>query len=68
MIIVPDTKENRTVRNAVASMAIENMYYDEAFIRKLLLVANGKMTSEELRREVLNQYIKNSFRLKLDQS
>ena len=57
-MIVKNTKENRTVRNAVATMAIENMYYDEEFIRKLLLVANNKMTSEELRQEVIARYKK----------
>ena len=55
-MLVKNTKANRTVRNAVASMAIEGMHYDEKFIAELLKVANGEKSSEELRQEVIRKY------------
>ena len=58
MVKVKNTKENRTVRNAVASLAISNMYFDEKLINELLMVANGQKTSEELRSEIIKKYRK----------
>ena len=34
MVVVEDTRENRSVRNVVATMAIEGMYFDEDGIRQ----------------------------------
>ena len=45
-----------TVRHTLSSMAIENMYFDDAFIKKIIKVANGELSSKELRQEVLKQY------------
>ena len=44
------------VKQTLSSMAIENMYFDDAFIKKIIKVANGEMSSKELRQEVLKQY------------
>ena len=48
MITVENTKANRAVADAVASFAIEDLYFDEEFIRKMLDYANGKMTDDEI--------------------
>lgn len=57
-MLVKNTKENRTVRNAAATMAISGMYADEEFIKELLKVANGERSSEDLRQEVIRKYMK----------
>ena len=44
------------VKNVLSSMAIEDMYVSNDFIEKMIQVANGEMSSEELRQEVLKQY------------
>ena len=56
MLIVPNTPENRTVQQAVASMAVEGMYFDREFLSEILKVANGEKTSEELRKEIIKKY------------
>lgn len=55
-MLVPNTAENRSVRNVVATMAVENMHFSEEFVTELLKVANGEKTSEELRQEVIKRY------------
>ena len=57
-MIVKNTKENRTVQQTVASMACSGMYFEKEFIEKLLQVANGELSSEQLRQEVLQKYTK----------
>ena len=56
MVVVEDTRENRSVRNVVATMAIEGMYFDEDFIKEMLKVANGEKTSEEMIEEIKKKY------------
>ena len=58
MIVVEDTRENRSVRNVVATMAIEGMYFDKEFVLELLKVANGEKSSEELRQEVIRKHVR----------
>jgi len=58
MMIVKNTKENRTVRDAVANLACSGMYVDEEFIKELLKVANGEKSSEQLLEEVRQRYSK----------
>lgn len=53
---IKNTKETRDLRNVVATMAIENMYLSETFVEKLVKVANGEKTSEQLRQEVIRKY------------
>lgn len=55
-MIVENTKQNRQLAQVVASMAIEEMYLSKEFIEKLIKVANGEKTSEELRQEVIRKY------------
>ena len=57
-MIVDNNEEMRKIQNIVATMAIENMYLDKEFVNKLIKVANGEMTSEELRQEVIAKYKK----------
>ena len=44
------------VKNVLSSMAIEDMYFSNDFIEKIVKVANKKLSSEELRQEILKQY------------
>lgn len=55
-MLVNNTEATRNVRNAVASMAIEDMYFSKEFVLKLIEAAEGKRTYEELRKEVIAQY------------
>ena len=56
MITVKDTKANRAVKNAVASMAIEDLHFDEKQIRKMLDLANGKTTIEKAVADIKKKY------------
>ena len=58
MITVVNNMEMRRLKNVLGSMAIENMYLDEAFINEMIKVANGEKTSEELRQEVIAEYVR----------
>ena len=50
-------KENITkVKNVVATLAIEEMYFSKSFIKDMLKVANGELSSEEMRRAVIKKY------------
>ncbi len=49
-------KEAKSVRNVVATMAIEDMYLSREFVNELVKVANGERTSESLRQEVIKKY------------
>lgn len=53
---VKDTEATRMVQQAVASLAIEDMYLSEEFVLKLIEAAENKRTYEELRKEVINKY------------
>ncbi|MCR5272427.1 MAG: antitoxin VbhA family protein [Lachnospiraceae bacterium] len=44
------------VKQVADTMAIEDMYLDREFISKMLKVASGELSSDELRQEVLNRY------------
>ena len=44
------------VKNVIASMAVEGMYFSSDFIEKIVKVANKELSSEKLRQEVLKQY------------
>lgn len=44
------------VTRVAATMAIEDMFLPSDFLVKMLLVAEGEMTSEEVRQEVIKQY------------
>lgn len=53
---VLNTQAAREVQRVVSSMAIEDMYFPKEFIEKMLKVANGELSSEEVRREVIKKY------------
>ncbi len=53
---VKDSPEARKVRRVAATMAVEGMPLEEEFVKKLLSVARGEMTSDELRREIMEKY------------
>lgn len=55
-MIVENTKENREIRDAVASLAIEDMYVSREFIEELMKVSRGEKTSEELIQEIIKKY------------
>ena len=55
-MLVENTKENRDLKRVTASMAIENMFFSESFIKEMIKVSNGEKTTEELRREIIKKY------------
>ena len=52
--------ENRELQEAVATLAIEDMFVEEAFLNELMQVSEGKKTTEELRREVIKKYARSN--------
>ncbi len=56
-MIVENTKEMRTLKSVVATMAIENMYFDEAFINEMIKVARGEKTTEDVIQEIIKEYV-----------
>lgn len=55
---VENNENNRQIRNVASSLAIENMYLSENFIKQLIEVSEGEKTSEELRQEVIKEYVR----------
>lgn len=55
-MLVKRTKATESVRDVVATMAVEGMYLSKDSIEELIKVAEGKKTSEELRQEVIRKY------------
>lgn len=53
---IPRLKPDDMVRQVVATMAIEDMYFSDEFIEKMLKVARGEMTTGEVRQEVIRRY------------
>ena len=50
------SNKTKSVRNVVATMAIEDMYLSKEFVSELIKVSQGKRTSESLRQEVIKKY------------
>ena len=44
------------VKRVAASMAIEDMYLNKDFIKQMIKVADGTLSSEQVRQEVIKQY------------
>ena len=59
-MIVPNTPENRDIRDVCATLAIENMYLPKEFIEEVMKVDRGEKTGEELRQEIIREYSKHS--------
>ena len=55
-MLVENTKGNRDLNRVTASMAIENMFFSESFIKEMIKVSNGEKTTEELRQEIIKKY------------
>ena len=55
-VIVKKNKKIESVRDVVATMAIEDMYLSKDFVVELIKVAEGEKTSEQLRQEVISRY------------
>ena len=50
-------KENLLkIQNVTATMAIEGMYFNRAFLQKMMQVSRGELTTEEVRQEVIKKY------------
>ena len=56
-MVLEDTKENRVLQQACASLAIEDMFPNEDFVQELERVAKGEKSSETLRQEVIEKYV-----------
>lgn len=57
IMLLENTKENREIRDVLATLAIENMYVSKEFVEELLKVSRGEKTTEELRQEVIRKYV-----------
>ena len=44
------------VRNVASTMAMEEIYVSKDFINKMILVASGELSSEQVRQEIISQY------------
>ncbi len=53
---MPTLSSHDMVRQVVATMAVEDMYLSKDFIEKLEKIANGELSSEEVRQEVIKKY------------
>lgn len=55
-MIVENTKAMRALKSVVATMAIEDMYFDEAFINEMIKVSRGEKTTEDIIQEIILEY------------
>jgi len=55
-MVVTNSEASRELQKVVSTMAIEDMYFPRDFIEKMLKVASGELSSEELRQEVIKKY------------
>lgn len=58
-MIVKNTEVTRSIKRVAATMAVEDMYLDEDFIKEMIKVGEGKKTSEEVRQEIIKKYTQN---------
>ena len=57
-MVVENTQENRNIRNVAASMAIEDMYFDKAFIEDMIKVSKGEKKADDVINEIVAEYKK----------
>lgn len=62
-MVIENTKKNRQLKSVAATMAIEDMYVSNSFMKEMIKVCNGEKTSEELRREVIRKYARQDILL-----
>ena len=56
MLIVEDTEQNRRIQEAVATMAIEEMYFSKDFLEDILKASKGEKTHDEIRKDIIKKY------------
>lgn len=57
--IVDSSLENSEgIKSVLSSMAIENMFITETFLKELIAVEQGQKTREQLRQETIEKYKK----------
>lgn len=44
------------VKQVMATMAVEDMFFPKEFINKMIDVAEGKVSSEQVRQEIIEKY------------
>lgn len=57
-MIIKNTEAERKVQQVAATMAISDMFLSKEFIEKLLKVSNGEMTTDDLIKELNDEYAK----------
>lgn len=55
-MIVKNTKENREIQQAVANLAIEEMYLSEDFLEYYMDAREHGVSHEELCKEIVEKY------------
>ena len=55
-MMLADTIKTRQIKTVAATMAIENMFVSNAFLRELLKTTTGEKTTEQLRQEIIKKY------------
>lgn len=53
---VEEKKNIAKVKNVVSTMAIEEMFFSRKFLDDMIKVANGELSSEEVRKAVIKKY------------
>lgn len=56
LMLVTNTEKNNMVKKVVSTMAIENMFLTKEFTNKLIDVANGKISGNDLRKEIAKKH------------
>jgi hypothetical protein len=55
-MVIENTDSTIKVRNVAATMAIEDMYLDEDFIREMIKVANDEKSADDVIKEIVQEY------------
>ena len=55
---VENTKEMRDIQKVAATMAVEEMPLSEDFVKELIKVSKGEKTSEQLKQEVIKEFVR----------
>lgn len=46
------------MKNVASTMAMEEIYVSKDFVNKMILVASGELSSEQVRQEVISRYVR----------
>lgn len=55
-MLVKNNSKNRDIQQVVATMAIEEMYFDKSFIDEIIKTDNGEKTLEQFLEETIREY------------